>query len=135
MEGTFNRDFGYRFVGELAGSGTEGPARINDAWVSYTGFALILFSGIAVSAVFALRYHEPDTHRPFRAWGYPWAPAIFVIASVLILANQIWQNPRTSAAGLTVIAAGVPMYLWMKRRNQQSAVNNRRFTESSYFVV
>jgi APA family basic amino acid/polyamine antiporter len=86
--------------------------------VSYTGFALMLFSGIAVSAVFALRYHEPDTHRPFRAWGYPWAPAIFIIASVLILANQIWQNPSTSAAGLTVIAAGVPVYLWMQRRNR-----------------
>lgn len=39
VEGVFNRDFGYRFVAEFAGSGTEGPARINDAWVSYTGFA------------------------------------------------------------------------------------------------
>ena len=39
VEGTFNRDWGYRFVTEFAGSGTEGPARINDAWISYTGFA------------------------------------------------------------------------------------------------
>lgn len=39
VEGVFNREFGYRLVYELAGSGTEGPARINDAWISYTGFA------------------------------------------------------------------------------------------------
>ena len=39
IEGTFDRDWGYRFVGEFGGSGTEGPARINDAWISYTGFA------------------------------------------------------------------------------------------------
>lgn len=39
IEGTFNRDWGYRFVAEFAGSGAEGPARINDAWISYTGFA------------------------------------------------------------------------------------------------
>lgn len=39
FEGVINRDFGYRFVAELGGAGTEGPARINDAWVSYTGFA------------------------------------------------------------------------------------------------
>jgi phosphate-selective porin OprO/OprP len=39
VEGTINRDFGYRLVTEFGGGGTEGPARINDAWISYTGFA------------------------------------------------------------------------------------------------
>ncbi len=39
VEGTIARDFGYRFVGEFGGSGTEGPTRINDAWINYTGFA------------------------------------------------------------------------------------------------
>src|SRR5947209_15482729 len=42
-----------------------------DALVSYTGFAIVLFSGIAVAAVFVLRGKEPDAPRPFRAWGYP----------------------------------------------------------------
>jgi APA family basic amino acid/polyamine antiporter len=85
--------------------------------VSYTGFAVVLFSAIAVAAVFVLRRRVPDEPRPFRAWGYPWAPAIFVAASSAMLINEIWRNPRTSAAGLAVIAAGVPIYLWMKRRN------------------
>ena len=83
--------------------------------VSYTGFALVLFSGIAVVSVFVLRFRQPDEPRPFRAWGYPWAPAVFVIASVLMLANEIWRSPGTSAVGLGVIVAGVPVYWWMRK--------------------
>lgn len=84
--------------------------------VSYTGFAVVLFSTVAVAAVFVLRHRAPDATRPFRAWGYPWAPAIFIAASSAMLINEIWRNPRTSAAGLAVIAAGIPVYLWMRSR-------------------
>jgi APA family basic amino acid/polyamine antiporter len=83
--------------------------------VSYTGFAVVLFSAIAVAAVFVLRRRVPFEPRPFRAWGYPWAPATFVVASALMLANEIYRSPQTSAAGLAVIGAGVPMYWWMRR--------------------
>jgi APA family basic amino acid/polyamine antiporter len=83
--------------------------------VSYTGFAVVLFSAIAVAAVFVLRRRVPTEPRPFRAWGYPWAPATFIVASALMLANEIYRSPQTSVAGLAVIAAGVPMYLWMRR--------------------
>ena len=62
--------------------------------VNYTGFAVVLFSAIAVAAVFVLRRRQPDQQRPFSAWGYPWAPATFVVASVLMLANVIWSSPR-----------------------------------------
>ena len=48
--------------------------------VSYTGFAVVLFSAVAVASLFVLRRRYPDAPRPFRAWGYPWAPAIFVLA-------------------------------------------------------
>jgi APA family basic amino acid/polyamine antiporter len=82
--------------------------------VSYTGFAVVLFAAVAVAAVFVLRRSVPEP-RPFRAWGYPWAPAIFVIASAAMLANEIYRSPQTSAAGLAVIAAGVPVYWWMRR--------------------
>src|SRR5205823_6450731 len=59
--------------------------------VSYTGFAVVLFSAIAVAAVFVLRRLVPSEPRPFRAWGYPWAPAIFVVSSGLMLANEIYR--------------------------------------------
>src|SRR3954462_14161100 len=71
--------------------------------VSYTGFAVVLFSGVAVAALFILRIREPQAARPFRAWGYPWAPAIFVITSAVIVVNEIVRNPGPSAAGLLII--------------------------------
>jgi basic amino acid/polyamine antiporter, APA family len=87
--------------------------------VSYTGFALVLFSGIAVAALFVLRRREPDAPRPFRAWGYPIAPAIFVAACAVMVANELWRNPGTSAAGVAIIAAGLPAYAWMRGRNPE----------------
>lgn len=84
--------------------------------VSYTGFAIVLFSAAAVGAVFVLRRREPHVPRTFRAWGYPWAPATFVIASILMLVNEIWRSPQTSLVGLAVIAAGIPVYWWMRRK-------------------
>jgi APA family basic amino acid/polyamine antiporter len=84
--------------------------------VSYTGFAVVLFSGVAVSAVFVLRRRHPHAERPFRAWGYPWAPALFVVASAAIVTNEIWRNPRPSAAGVAIILAGAPIYWMMKRK-------------------
>jgi len=83
--------------------------------VSYTGFAVVLFAAVAVSALFVLRRRHPDVERPFRAWGYPWAPALFVIASAAMVANELWRSPQTSAAGLAIIAAGIPFYWWMTR--------------------
>lgn len=82
--------------------------------VSYTGFALVLFSGVAVAALFVLRRREPDAPRPFRAWGYPWAPAIFVAACAVMVVNELWRNPGTSAAGVAIIAAGLPVYWWLR---------------------
>ena len=86
--------------------------------VSYTGFAVVLFSAVAVAAVFVLRRREPEAARPFRAWGYPWAPAIFVVASALMLVNEIIRNGVTALAGLAVIAAGAPVYFLFARRPQ-----------------
>jgi basic amino acid/polyamine antiporter, APA family len=83
--------------------------------VAYTGFAVVLFSGVAVAAVFVLRRREPSADRPFRAWGYPVAPAVFVLASALMVGNEIWRNPEPSMTGVVIIALGVPLYWWMRR--------------------
>lgn len=93
---------------------------------TYTGFAVVLFAGIGVSTLFVLRRREPDAPRPFRAWGYPFAPAVFTIASALIVANALWTDlfrPMAfggswgpAAAGLVVIALGLPVYLLLRSR-------------------
>ena len=84
--------------------------------VTYTGFAVVLFAGIAVSAVFVFRRRDPAGTRAFSALGYPWAPAIFVAASALMVVNEAWRNPRPTLAGMAVILAGVPVYYAMRRR-------------------
>ena len=81
----------------------------------------MLFSGFAVLSVFVLRRREPGADRPFKALGYPLAPAVFVLASLLMVINEIWKNPRPSMAGLAVIAAGVPVYWWFARRKRLTA--------------
>ena len=78
--------------------------------VSYTGFAVVLFAGIAVLALFVLRRREPQAERPFKALGYPLAPGFFVIASAGAIVAEAIRLPDTTAAGLAVIAAGLPVY-------------------------
>jgi APA family basic amino acid/polyamine antiporter len=84
--------------------------------VSYTGFAVVLFSGIAVLAVFVLRHREPEAERPYKALGYPVAPAVFVLASLVMVINEIWNSPGPALAGLGVIGAGIPLYFLFSRR-------------------
>jgi len=91
-----------------------------DALTRYTGFAVVLFAGVAVAALFVLRFREPSAPRPFRAVGYPAAPAIFVLASLAIVVNAVVRDPGPTGAGLAVIAAGVPLYFWFTRRERRS---------------
>ena len=81
----------------------------------YTGFAVVLFSGLAVAALFVLRRRHPDAERPFRAWGYPLAPLVYVVASLAMTVNAVWREPAASGAGLILIAAGLPVYYWYRR--------------------
>ena len=86
--------------------------------VAYTGFAIVLFSGVAVLAVFVLRHRDPGAHRPFKALWYPVAPAVFVLASFLMVLNEIWNRPGPAIGGLAIIAAGVPLYLLFAKRRR-----------------
>ena len=85
--------------------------------VAYTGFAVVLFAGVAVVALFVLRHRVPTAVRPFHALGYPVAPAIFVIACVVMVINEVWNNPGPSTAGVLIILAGFPLYWLFARRS------------------
>ncbi len=86
-----------------------------DQLVEYTGFAIVLFAGVGVASLFVLRRRHPDEPRPFRAWGYPIAPVIFATSSALIVLNALWRSPATAGAGVLVILAGLPVFLFMRR--------------------
>jgi basic amino acid/polyamine antiporter, APA family len=86
-----------------------------DSIANYVGFAITLFAGTAVAAVFVLRAKEPNAPRPYRAWGYPITPAIFVIVSAAIVLNAFYSDPRLTITGALVILAGIPLYLYFKK--------------------
>jgi APA family basic amino acid/polyamine antiporter len=76
-----------------------------------------IFYGLAVVALFRMRRTEPDLPRPYRCWGYPWVPGIFV-AGALALTVNIWlERPGRSSIGLLMILAGLPFYRMWVRRN------------------
>jgi basic amino acid/polyamine antiporter, APA family len=100
------------------------------ALTTYTGFSVVLFAGIAVLSLFVLRQREPDAPRPFKAGGYPIAPAIFTVASALIVGNALWNDLLVpiqtgapwgpAAAGLLIIGLGVPIYFFFSSRVPKS---------------
>ena len=83
----------------------------------YMVFALLVFFAATGLSVFVLRRRRPDMPRPYRAWGYPVLPAVFVAASTAIFLNILVSRPMKSLAGLLLLGAGLPAYaLWQRRR-------------------
>ena len=91
-----------------------------DALTRFTGFAITLFAGVAVAAVFVLRAREPEAPRPFKAFGYPWTPGIFVVVSAVMVVNAIYNDPGPSGAGALIIVAGVPLYYYFRGTLKQT---------------
>jgi basic amino acid/polyamine antiporter, APA family len=79
-------------------------------------FAEWLFYMITASTIFVFRRREPDAVRPYRVWGYPLVPLLFVIASGILLYYTFSDNPLNSTVGLLVILAGIPVFYHFRRR-------------------
>ena len=82
---------------------------------TYVMFASILFSVAGGVALFRLRRVMPDHPRPYRTWGYPVVPLIFIVGSVAFVLNTLVERPVESLAGLGLLALGLPVY-WHWRR-------------------
>jgi len=79
-------------------------------------FAEWMFYMIAGSTVFVFRRREPRAARPYRVWGYPVVPALFVLASAALLYYTFTDNLKSSAGGCLAILAGVPVFYFFARR-------------------
>ena len=73
------------------------------------------FYALAVAAVFVLRRRRPELPRPYRVWGYPVVPAVFLLASAGMVANALVTDPVNTGVTLLIIAAGLPVY-WLRGR-------------------
>jgi len=83
---------------------------------TYVTFVVVLFQVAAGIALFVLRRRRPTLPRPYRAWGYPVVPALFVLASLLLVGNTLAERPIESIAGLGLLALGLPAYAFWRRR-------------------
>ncbi|MGB2592675.1 MAG: amino acid permease [Candidatus Acidiferrum sp.] len=76
-------------------------------------FAVWIFFALAAIALLRLRKREPELSRPYRAWGYPWTPLVFLLAAIALTLNLWMMHPVRSTLGLLVILAGIPcFYRW-----------------------
>ena len=79
-------------------------------------FAEWMFYMIAGSTVFVFRRRDPNLERPYRVWGYPVVPAVFVLVSAALLYYTFTDNLKSSAGGCLGILAGVPVFYFFARR-------------------
>jgi APA family basic amino acid/polyamine antiporter len=99
-----------------------------DALYTKVIFAEFLFYAMVTAAIFILRRRQPALARPYRTWGYPFVPAIFVLLSVVLLVNTFREQRTDSLWGLGLMLSGIPLYfLWkLWGGSPQSSVQSPR---------
>ncbi|HWN09713.1 MAG TPA: amino acid permease [Pyrinomonadaceae bacterium] len=83
-------------------------------------FAFWLFYGMVTFSVFIFRRREPNAPRPYKTWGYPFVPAIFVLVTIYLIVFTIYNAPLPSFIGLVIIAAGLPVYWYFSSKNPET---------------
>jgi basic amino acid/polyamine antiporter, APA family len=86
-------------------------------------FAVFIFYGATTLGVFILRHRMPEVFRPYKVWGYPIVPAIFILFCIGLFFNTIITRPREAAIGLILIFSGIPVYFFLKRRYSKTERN------------
>jgi APA family basic amino acid/polyamine antiporter len=92
----------------------------------YVVFALVLFFAATGAAVLVLRAKRPEQPRPYRTWGYPVVPLVFVLINLAVFGNTFFSQPRESFLGVLIILAGVPAFIYWKRKNPYKTYRNNR---------
>ena len=88
-----------------------------DTLTDYVIFAVLIFMGLATASVFVFRRTLPDVPRPYRTWGYPVTPVLFLITAGWLIVNTLQTSPTQALSGLGLVALGVPFYLYWSRRS------------------
>ena len=95
-----------------------------DTLTDYVIFGSWIFYALATSSVFVFRRKYPDAVRPYRAFGYPIVPILFLLVAGFLLINTIISAPTQAFAGIFLILAGLPVYYYLTRRNNSDASRN-----------
>jgi basic amino acid/polyamine antiporter, APA family len=85
---------------------------------TYVVFAVVLFHAATGAALLVLRRSQPTTPRPYRVWGYPFVPLVFVVSSLALVLNTLFEKPRESGIGLALLLLGLPAYAYWRRTSR-----------------
>jgi APA family basic amino acid/polyamine antiporter len=86
-------------------------------------FAVFIYYTATALGVFILRKKMPDASRPYKVWGYPVVPAVFIIFSAALVLNTIFSRPREAVLGMVLILTSVPMYWWFRKNDNRQGVS------------
>lgn len=98
-----------------AATGTYG--NLYSDLLAYVISAALIFYILTVSAIFRLRRTRPGAVRPYRCWGYPWLPALYIVGATVVLVVLFCYRAATTWPGLFIVISGVPVYWFIRRRN------------------
>lgn len=85
--------------------------------VNYSTFASMIFYIVTIAGLFALRKNEPDTERPYKAFGYPFIPALYILSALAICTILIIYDGRNTGFGLICVFIGIPVYYFTQKRH------------------
>ncbi|HTW56594.1 MAG TPA: amino acid permease [Terriglobales bacterium] len=92
-----------------------------DQLYTYVILGMVLSYELTVVSLFWLRWKRPDIPRPYRCTGYPWLPAIYLIAGAAWIVNTVWKRPTEAFWSIVIVLIGVPGYLYWKRGNRKAS--------------
>jgi APA family basic amino acid/polyamine antiporter len=87
--------------------------------LDYVISAALLFYILTIAAVFRLRKKMPDTPRPYRTFGYPIVPALYIVAAAVILGVLLIYRPSTTWPGFVIVLLGIPVFALLRGRSGQ----------------
>jgi APA family basic amino acid/polyamine antiporter len=90
-----------------------------ESLIDYALFGIWVFYGLMVAGVMVLRRKRPDVPRPYRMWGYPVTPIVFVAITIWFVGNMLVTRPGPAFAGLGLMLTGVPAYALWRRYGQR----------------
>ncbi len=87
--------------------------------LEYIMFAVMLFYILTISGLFVLRVKKPEMERPYKAFGYPFVPAIYILLAVFVAFNMLVVQQSSSIKGLIIILIGLPIYYFINRKESK----------------
>jgi APA family basic amino acid/polyamine antiporter len=89
--------------------------------LSYVVFSVLIFYVLTIAGIFVLRKNRPDAERPYRAFGYPIVPFLYILAALAIMFVLLLYQTQTTWPGLAIVLVGVPVYFWWSRRTSSTS--------------